>query len=226
MTVGTTGPDDQAVEYLSSHLGYSYWGFLAAFAVLPLLGLFAVFVGTTTTTFETNLWLVLLLGPPLIWIVGTLVGPKYAPFMFQRAGTCTFSSRGIDFRSGMRRSPAQSVHVDAAVIRKVELRDRKLSIIGPHNELVTRIPADLQRLRRAGAMEDWSFAQVLVAFRPGHFVLTDPVRYKQQVGVRPRTASDPPSALVPVKLNRDDQIWWPIFAIITIVFAVVRGLLR
>jgi hypothetical protein len=46
------------------------------------------------------------------------------------------------------------------------------------------VPGDLQRLRRTGAKEGWSFARALVAFRPAGFVLTDPVRHKQRTGVR------------------------------------------
>jgi hypothetical protein len=226
MAVGNDVAEGPGVEYLSSHVSYSVWNWLAALGIFPILALVVILGGHVPPGLPSLIVLAILFAAPTIWVVGTLAGPERVPILFQRAGTCTFSSGGIDFRSGVRRRPPPPIHVDAALIRKVEIRNRHLSILGPNDQILAQVPADLQRLRQAGIRDDWSFAQAMVVFRPASFVLTDPVRHKQQIGARPKAPTEPSSVMLPVKLTRDDQIWWPIFAVIMFVGALVRALLR
>ena len=92
--------------------------------------------------------------------------------------------------------------------------------------VVARVRADLYRLRPIDRKEDWSFAQVLVSYRPSEFVLTSFKFYKMPAGARRRLKNEPESAIEPIELTRAPQVAMAIYLAVILLTSVIGAVLR
>ena len=119
----------------------------------------------------------------------------------------------------------RDIHVPWMDVVVVEQGRIHLAIVGRSRAVATRVPADVSRLRRVPLREDWSFAQVLVAYKPDTYVLTDPVLNGQPCGARQRTPSEPASLVEPVPLTRAPQVRMAFFMATIFVVGLLRAFL-
>jgi hypothetical protein len=215
-----------AANYLGSHPGYSWLGQIITWGSVPWAVLISVLLPVSAAGWIGWVSWLLIFPPFAVWFIGKVAGPDRVSWFYRRPGTCSFSDEGVTWHTEMPFARIRKVAVPWADIVWVEHGYVHLSVIGRSRSIVTRVPADISRLRQLGLPEDWSFAQALVSYRPDQYVTTDPVVHGQPSGARLREPHEPESKVTPILLSRAQPVVMALFICFVFVTSVVEALLR